>query len=67
MEKIQLQDGFNKSRKLQKDLALKLQEEASVEINEYENDLGDVNCICKLFKYRDYYRFWAVQWNNIYC
>lgn len=57
MEKIQLQDGFNKSRKLQKDLALKLQEEASVEINEYENDLGDVNCICKLFKYRDYYRF----------
>lgn len=37
--KTQIQDGFNKLRKLQRDQALKLHEEADVEIN----DLEDVN------------------------
>ena len=41
--KSQLNDGFNKSRKLQKDQALKLHEEANVEVNDYGNDLNDVN------------------------
>ena len=36
--KTQLQDGFNKSRKLQEKQALKLHEEAQVEINDYGND-----------------------------
>ena len=37
--KTQLHDGFNKSRKLQKEQAMKLHEEAHVEINDYGNDL----------------------------
>ena len=37
--KTQLQDGFNKSRKFQEIQALKLHEEAQVEINNYGNDL----------------------------
>ena len=41
--KTQVQDGFNKSRKLQKHQAFKLHEEANVEINDYGNDLNDVN------------------------
>ena len=41
--KTQLQDGFNKSRKLQKNQALKLHENANVKINEYGNDLNDLN------------------------
>ena len=36
--KTQLQDGFNKSRKLQEEQALKLHEEAQVEIKDYGND-----------------------------
>ena len=40
--KTQLHDGFNKSRKLQKEQAMKLHEEAHVEINDYGNDLSDV-------------------------
>ena len=48
--KTQLQDGFNKSRKLQKKQALKLHEEAQVEINDYGNDLSDINVmICTLY------------------
>ena len=39
--KTQLHDGFNKSRKLQKEQAMKLHEEAHVEINDYGNDLSD--------------------------
>ena len=41
--KTQVQDGFNKSRKLQKDQALKLHKDTDVEINDYGNDLNDVN------------------------
>ena len=40
--KTQLQDGFNKSTNLQKKQALKLHEEAQVEINNYGNDLSDI-------------------------
>ena len=40
--KTQLKDGFNKSRKLQRKQALKLYEEAEVEIHDYGNDLSDV-------------------------
>ena len=40
--KTQLHDGFNKSRKLQKKQALRLHEEAPVEINDYGNDLSDI-------------------------
>ena len=45
--KTQLQDGFNKSRKLQKKKALKLHEEAQVEINDYGNDLSDIETFAK--------------------
>ena len=45
--KTQLQDGFNKSRKLQKKQALKLHEEAQVEINDYGNDLSDIETFVK--------------------
>ena len=45
--KTQLQDGFNKSRKLQEKQALKLHEEAQVEINDYGNDLSDVEVFAK--------------------
>ena len=45
--KTQLQDGFNKSRKLQKKQALKLNEEAQVEINDYGNDLSDIETFAK--------------------
>ena len=45
--KTQLQDGFNKSRKLQKKQALKLHEGAQVEINDYGNDLSDVEKFAK--------------------
>ena len=40
--KTQLHDGFNKSRKLQNVQATKLHEEAHVEINDYGNDLSDI-------------------------
>ena len=40
--KTQLHDGFNKLRKLQKEQAMKLHEEAQVEINDYGNDLSDI-------------------------
>ena len=39
--KSQLQDGFNKSRKLQRDQAMKLHEDAIIEINDY----GDNFCL----------------------
>ena len=45
--KTQLHDGFNKSCKLQKKQALKLHEEAPVEINDYENDLSDIETFAK--------------------
>ena len=45
--KTQLQDGFNKSRKLQEKQALKLHEEAQVEINDYGNDLSDIETFAK--------------------
>ena len=45
--KTQLQDGFNKSRNLQKKQALKLHEEAQVEINDYGNDLSDIETFAK--------------------
>ena len=40
--KTQLKNGFNSSRKLQRDKAMKLHEEAHVEINDYGNDLSDI-------------------------
>ena len=38
---------FNKLRKLQKKQALKLHEEAQVEINDYGNDLSDIETFAK--------------------
>ena len=43
----QIHDGFNKSRKLHRVQALKLHEEAQLEINDYGNDLSDVNTFAK--------------------
>ena len=40
--KTQLNDGFNRSRQLQKNMAEKLHEEAGVEINEFGSTLEDV-------------------------
>ena len=45
--KTQLHDGFNKSQKLQKEQAMKLHEEAHVEINNYGNDLSDIEKFAK--------------------
>ena len=45
--KTQLKNGFNASRKLQRDQAMKLHEEANVEINDYGNDLADVETFAK--------------------
>ena len=45
--KTQLKNGFNASRKLQRDQAMKLHEEANVEINDYGNDLSDVETFAK--------------------
>ena len=45
--KAQLKNGFNASRKLQKDEAMKLHKEANVEINEYGNNLADVETFAK--------------------
>ena len=45
--KTQLHDGFNKSRKLQKEQAMKLHEEVHVEINDYGNDLNDIEKFAK--------------------
>ena len=45
--KTQLHDGFNKSRKLQKEQAMKLHEEAHVKINDYGNDLSDIEKFAK--------------------
>ena len=46
--KAQLKNGFNSSRKLQRDQAMKLHEEANVEINDYGNDLTDVHSPCEI-------------------
>ena len=40
--KSQLNDGFNRSRNLQKDAALKLHEDADIYINEHGSTLEDV-------------------------
>ena len=45
--KTQLQDGFNKLRKLQEKQALKLHEEALFKINDYGNNLSDVEVFAK--------------------
>ena len=45
--KTQLKNGFNSSRKLQRDQAMKLHEEANVKINDYGNDLSDVETFAK--------------------
>ena len=45
--KTQLHDRFNKSRKLQKEQAMKLYEEANVEINDYGSDLSDIEKFAK--------------------
>ena len=45
--KTQLKNGFNNSRKLQRDQAMKLHEEANVEINDYGNDLSDIEKFAK--------------------
>ena len=45
--KTQLKNGFNSSRKLQRDQATKLHEEAQVEINNYGNDLSDIETFAK--------------------
>ena len=43
----QLKNGFYKSRKLQKVHAMKLHEEANIEINDYGNDLSEVETFAK--------------------
>ena len=45
--KTQLRDSFNRSRKLQRDQAMKLHEEANVEINDYGNDFSDVESFAR--------------------
>ena len=45
--KTQLKNGFNSSRKLQRVQAMKLHEEETVEINDYGNDLSDVESFAK--------------------
>ena len=45
--KNQLQNGFNGSRKLQKDEATKLHEEAGVEVNEFGSTIEDVEKFAK--------------------
>ena len=52
MDKTQLQNGFNKSRKLQRVQAMKLHEEANIEINDYDNDLSDVETFVKHLGFR---------------
>ena len=47
MVKNATKNGFNSSRKLQRDEAMKLHEEANVEINDYGNDLSDVEKFAK--------------------
>ena len=43
----QIKNGFNSSRKLPRDQAMKLHEEANVEINDYCNDLSDAETFAK--------------------
>ena len=45
--KTELKNGFNSSRKLQRDQAMKLHEEADVEINNYGNDLSNIETFAK--------------------
>ena len=45
--KTQLRDGFNRSGKLQSDQAMKLHQVSKVEINDYGNDLSDVETFAK--------------------
>ena len=45
--KMQLRYGFNRSRKLQRDQAMKLHEDANIEINNYANDLSDAETFAK--------------------
>ena len=45
--KRRLKNGFNSSRKLQRDQATKLHEEAQVEINDYGNELSDIETFAK--------------------
>ena len=47
MVKSTTENGFNGSRKLQRDQALKLHERAQVEINDYGNDLSDIETFSK--------------------
>ena len=44
---MQLKNGFNASRKLQREQAMKLHGNANVEINDYGNDLVDVETFAK--------------------
>ena len=64
MVKTQLKNGFNSSRKLQKDQAMKLHEEANFEINDYGNDLSDVEKFAKHLGI-EINRIDAEQFNNI--
>ena len=43
----QLKNGFNSSRKLQRLQAMKLHEDAHIEINDYGNDLSDMETFAK--------------------
>ena len=47
MVKNATNNGFNSSRKLRRDQATKLHEEAQVEINNYGNDLSDIEKFAK--------------------
>ena len=43
----QLKNGFNSSRKLQRLQAMKLHKEANIKINDYGNDLSDIETFAK--------------------
>ena len=45
--KTQLKNGFNSSKKLQRAQATKLHEDANIEINDYGNDLSDIEAFAK--------------------
>ena len=62
----QLKNGFNGSRKLQRLQAMKLHEDAHVEINDYGNDLSDIETFAKHLRI-EINIIDAEQFNNIVC
>ena len=61
----QLKNGFNSSRKLQRLQAIKLHEDAHIEINDYGNDLSDVEKFANHLGIKINIISYAKQFNNI--